>query len=127
MPTRLAPKRVRTSRPPRPRQATLPAMTEQQLQDAVTALADVLGWSWYHTHDSRRSRPGYPDLHLWHPGKGRGLFVELKRAGKGPTAAQAAVLLELAQVYGQDAVHVWTPTDWSNGTVQQCLSAPALA
>ena len=38
--------------------------TEKQWQATVTQLAQTLGWMVYHTHDSRRSEPGFPDLVL---------------------------------------------------------------
>ena len=51
-------------------------MTEKDLQALVVGAADAGGWLVYHTHDSRRSPAGFPDLVLV-----RGtevLFVELK-------------------------------------------------
>jgi len=53
-------------------------MTEQELQDAVIATAQVHGWWWWHVPDSRRTNPGLPDLILIKPP--RVLFVELKTA-----------------------------------------------
>ena len=55
-------------------------MTEAELQSAVVEAAELGGWLRYHTHDSRRSEPGFPDLALVHPRTGRLLFVELKSA-----------------------------------------------
>lgn len=52
--------------------------TEKELQDHIVGVARALGFMAYHTHDSRRSEPGYPDLHLIHPGRGVSLFRELK-------------------------------------------------
>ena len=55
-------------------------MTERELQASITDAAQRLGWLTYHTHDSRRSAHGFPDLVLV-----RGntvLFLELK-SGKG--------------------------------------------
>lgn len=51
-------------------------MTEDELQQAVIAHAEAHGWLVYHTHDSRRSQPGFPDLCLVKPP--RVLFIELK-------------------------------------------------
>ena len=41
----------------------------------VVDLARTLGWRVYHTYDSRRSQPGFPDLVLV---RERILFLELK-------------------------------------------------
>ncbi len=51
-------------------------MTEQDLQRLVIDAARVGGWRWYHTHDSRRSAPGFPDVVLVRAPEL--LFVELK-------------------------------------------------
>ena len=60
-------------------------MTEKELQSAVIDIATRLGFSHYHTHDSRRSAKGFPDLVLAsderqtdEQGFNRVLFVELK-------------------------------------------------
>jgi Holliday junction resolvase len=37
-------------------------MTERELQQAVLDLARTHSWKAYHTFDSRRSEPGFPDL-----------------------------------------------------------------
>ena len=53
-------------------------VTERQLQDTIIRMAKLLGWSVYHTYDSRRSERGYPDLTLCHADHGL-VFMELKR------------------------------------------------
>jgi hypothetical protein len=53
-------------------------VSEAQLQSMVLDLARWAGYLAYHTHDSRRSRPGFPDLVLVHTTTGRLIFVELK-------------------------------------------------
>ncbi len=40
------------------------AMTEKEWQAQVVELAKAEGWLVYHTQDSRRSNPGFPDLVL---------------------------------------------------------------
>lgn len=53
-------------------------VTEQGLQDALVKHAELGGWKHYHTFDSRRSDPGFPDLTLV---RGEDLvFLELKTA-----------------------------------------------
>lgn len=51
-------------------------MTEKQFQSHIVQFAKMRGWLVYHTYDSRRSEPGFPDLVLVR-GK-RVLFRELK-------------------------------------------------
>jgi hypothetical protein len=53
--------------------------TEKQFQGAVVELCRLRGYLTYHTHDSRRSDPGFPDLVI--VGHGRVLYRELKREG----------------------------------------------
>jgi hypothetical protein len=68
-------------------------MTEKQLQGAVVELAKRLGYLVYHTFDSRRSNPGWPDLVLCKPP--RLIFAELKvgvteaDTGSGDVAGRA--------------------------------------
>lgn len=45
-------------------------MTEKQLQKALVDLARMRGYLVYHTFDSRRSDPGFPDLICVKPGVG---------------------------------------------------------
>jgi len=89
-------------------------ITERAWQAKVVELARWLGWAAYHTHDSRRSEPGFPDLVLVRGD--RLLFVELKSARGRITPAQQAWLDRLAPCA---EVHVWRPDDWPS--VQRCL------
>ena len=68
--------------------ATLPPMTEAQLQRQVMAVAARLGYLSYHTYSSKRSAPGYPDVTLVHPAGGTLFLLELKRDTEHPTLAQ---------------------------------------
>jgi hypothetical protein len=86
------------------------SMTEAQLLAAVRLLGQRTGWALtYHTYDSRRSEPGWPDLVLLHPRRRRVVFAELKREGEHPTADQQAWLDGLASC-GLE-VACWRPTD----------------
>jgi hypothetical protein len=85
------------------------AMTEDALLAQVRLLASDLGWMTYHTHDSRRSESGFPDLVLISPQQGRILFRELKKM-KGRVSADQKVFLEALTAVGQDA-GVWRPDD----------------
>jgi len=99
------------ARIPRPTllETSLPVtQTEVQLLNEVLALAKSYGWLAYHTHDSRRSPEGFPDLVLTNGTSV--LFVELKTATGKLTAAQAR-WLTLLEHAGQECA-VWRPSDW---------------
>jgi VRR-NUC domain len=98
--------------------ASLPAMPEKDLQDAVVQLAKMLGYEAYHTHDSRRSAAGFPDLVLVHERSGALLFAELKRDGQRPTAAQHRWLRLLAI---RGVAFVWHPQDLRDGSIARAL------
>jgi len=89
------------------------AMTEKDLLEQCRAAAKVLGLLCYHTHDSRRSEPGFPDLVI--VGRRGVLMRELKTERGKVTVAQTVWLNALDDV-GVDA-DVWRPTDLINGTV----------
>lgn len=91
------------------------AITEKQLQANVIELAGYLGWRCYHTHDSRRSQPGFPDLVLVHPDHGI-LFRELKRERNSPTTEAQRDWLYALQTAGGDA-NFWNTAMWEQGTI----------
>ena len=69
----------------------------------------------YHTHDSRNSQGGYPDLTLVHPNKRLVLFAELKKRGGYPTLEQRIWLAALRCALEETpnvSVHLWDPDDW---------------
>ena len=88
-------------------------VTEKAFQAAVIRLAREHGWLCYHTHDSRRSLPGYPDLTLVHPTRHVALWSELKVPGGSLTLQQAHWLHALGQVR-ETAACVWTPEDMAD-------------
>jgi hypothetical protein len=94
-------------------------MPEKQLQAAVIAQAQRAGWLVYHTFDSRRSQPGYPDLHLVHPGLKLSLFRELKTQ-TGRLSEQQKVWIHHLEQAGAD-VAIWRPIDYYNGTIAHTL------
>ena len=83
-------------------------MKERELQSLVEALAGRLGWLSYHTRDSRRSAPGFPDLVLTRGG--RLIFAELKSA-KGRITPEQRVWLDALERTRAE-VHEWRPVDW---------------
>jgi hypothetical protein len=82
---------------------------EKDFMAAVIALAKSCGWRYYHTHDSRLSAAGFPDLVLVRGGVL--VFAELKAATGKPTPDQHAWLDALAAVPGVHT-HLWRPADW---------------
>ena len=92
------------------------SMTEKQLQDHILALAKSLGWLVYHTHDSRRSEPGFPDLVLV---RGRTMFRELKTMS-GLLSRPQQVWVDRLASSGVDA-GVWRPIDLLRGDIEREL------
>ena len=97
------------------------AFSEDQLQSQITEAATVLGWLWYHTHNSRRSPAGFPDLVLVRGD--RVIFAELKVWNKKPTEKQERWLGALDATAAE--VYVWRPQDWLDGTVRDVLMGRA--
>jgi hypothetical protein len=83
-------------------------MTEKQLMAAVVEMAEMLGWLVYHTHDSRRSESGFPDLVCVR--RERVVFIELKTE-KGQLSEEQEQWLSALGLAGA-AVHFWRPSDW---------------
>ena len=84
---------------------------EEVFGEAVRAYAKTMGWLAYHTHDSRRSDPGWPDWVFCRPP--RIVIAELKTASGRPTKAQARWIAALQECPGME-VRVWRPRDWSD-------------
>jgi len=84
---------------------------------AVIELALYAGWLVYHTHDSRRSQAGFPDLCLVR-GK-RLIFAELKVGKNRVTKEQRRWIEGLREA--RQVVYVWTPSDWH--AIEQVLAA----
>lgn len=82
---------------------------EVGFQRAVVTMAGYLGWTVYHTHDSRRSNPGFPDLVLV---RDRVLFRELKTDKGRLTKEQEDWIAKLTKA-GANA-GVWRPRDWDS-------------
>lgn len=95
---------------PKPAPAALPPQPEKQFMAQVIKAARLLGWAHYHTHDSRRSSEGFPDLVLTR--RPRVIFAELKADRGTLTDAQRAWIDEL-RACGQEA-YIWRPKHWPN-------------
>lgn len=94
-------------------------MTEQQLQGAVADMCRIYGIAWYHTYNSRRSVPGWPDLALCgaHGFMTRELKTETGRTT--PDQERWGWMLRQAGVNWD----VWRPADLWSGRIQKELLA----
>jgi hypothetical protein len=82
---------------------------EADFTGMVMREAQARGWMAYHTHDSRRSPAGFPDVVLAHAERGTA-YIELKMPGKYPTKEQRAWLETL--VAAGERVYLFYPKDW---------------
>jgi len=80
---------------------------EKPFMAQVIKLARLRNWLVYHTHDSRRSASGFPDLVLCRPP--RLIFAELKSEKGKPTMEQVAWLDALSGCGVE--VFCWRPSD----------------
>ena len=78
-------------------------MTEDEFQSAIIQTAQLFGYLCYHTHDSRRSQSGFPDLVL--AKNGVVLIAELKTDTGVVTNLQVEWLLAAHGV-------IWRPKYW---------------
>lgn len=82
-------------------------MTESQLRSVVLQIAELNGWLWHYNPDSRKVRPGFPDLILVR--SPRTLFVELK-AERGTLKDQQKVWRNNLLAADQEW-YLWRPSD----------------
>ena len=100
-------------------------MTEHQLLDAVRAACKWSGLLCYHTHDSRRSEPGFPDLVVVGP---HGVLWRELKSSRGRLSPDQVRWLDRLSQAGADA-DVWRPDSWPDrvltelaGIGGRCLS-----
>ena len=74
---------------------------------SVVQLAKLQHWTVYHTYNSQRSEPGFPDLVLV---KHKCIFRELK-TDKGRITEPQKLWINKLQEAGADA-KIWRPKDW---------------
>lgn len=94
-------------------------LSEKQFMAQVIQFAKLHSWLVYHTHDSRRSEPGFPDLVLVR-GE-RLLFVELKLDDTRTSQEQDKWIDAIRRARVQ--VLVWRPRFWAS--IEEVLSGPA--
>lgn len=83
--------------------------SEKQFLGQLRQAAGWLGWRCYHTHDSRRSEAGFPDVVLVRPPSV--IFAELKTDSGRLTPLQREWLEDLKACDRVEAV-LWRPSDW---------------
>jgi len=97
-----------------------PNISEADFQAKILEIAKASGWKSYHTHDSRRSTAGFPDLVM-----ARGncfLLAELKRT-KGTVSDDQEQWIDAIKKTSVP-VFVWRPADWPE--IVKLLTAKAV-
>lgn len=89
-------------------QRAVDLISEKSWQQQVKDLARLLGWKTYHTYDSRRSDPGFPDLILAR--KKRLVVAELKMEKRRLTASQLFWIDAFKEIPCAE-VYIWRPSD----------------
>lgn len=90
-------------------------LSERAFQAMVCELAGHLGYLVYHTHDSRRSQPGFPDTVMVR--RQRVIYAELKSM-RGRLRPEQRVWIDALRAAGQD-VYLWRPNQWAE--IEQVL------
>ncbi len=87
-------------------------VSEEDYQQQVIDLARFYRWDRrYHTHDSRRSAGGFPDLVMVHVREGRVIFAEFKAMTGKVSLEQRGWLWDLALAGAE--VYVFNPANWN--------------
>lgn len=89
------------------------ALSERDWQETVMQVLRAHNWLVYHTYDSRRSQPGFPDIIAvrgW-----RILAIELKKA-RGRVTREQREWLDAFAATGHAEPYVWRPRDWDTIT-----------
>src|SRR5690606_5114711 len=97
------------------------AMSEAQLLATIRQVCRTLGLLCYHTYDSRRSEPGFPDLVIVGLGPGAVLYRELKTE-RGRLRPEQRTWLDALSRAGQDA-DIWRPRDLHSGRIASELAS----
>ena len=90
-------------------------VSEKAFQAYVVRFAQGQGFRVFHTHDSRRSEGGYPDLTMVRRGRARGrgqvIYAELKSMKGKVTREQQWWIDDLLDAGCE--VFVWRPDQWN--------------
>jgi len=88
------------------------AMSEAQLLAIIRRACRTLGLLCYHTYNSRRSEPGFPDLVI----VGSRMIIRELKTERGRVRPEQRVWLDALVRAGQDA-DVWRPDDLYSGRI----------
>lgn len=92
-------------------------MLEADLQRNVEQALDTFGYRRYHTHDSRRSQEGFPDIVAI---RDKLITVAELKSQKGELSRAQREWLYLFHSAGA-RVFIWRPRDWFNGSIVDAL------
>lgn len=98
-----------------------PKITEAAFQRSVLDLIHLYGLWCYHTYDSRRSQPGWPDLVIVGP---QGMILRELKTDSGKTTSEQDRVLSMLIDAGQDA-GIWRPSDMRTGRIRAELATIA--
>lgn len=91
--------------------AARPIESEKSFLQAVRELARALGYLEYHTHNSRHSTAGFPDLILL---RGTRLIVAELKTDKGRVTPDQEDWLQAFARLPDVRVFCWRPKDWDH-------------
>lgn len=105
----------------------VPRVSERAFQSQVEHYARLCAWRTYHTYNSQRSAPGFPDLVLIRVGAdgvGQLVVAELKTVTGKVSAAQEEWLWLFGAVPGV-TVKLWRPDNDSWADIERTLGRAA--
>lgn len=93
-------------------------MNQSVMLGYVRKLVRDLGLISYHTHDSRGSDPGFPDLTI----VGRGVIYRELKPEQGDLSFHQRVWARRLRKAGESFA-IWRPADWESGLIRRELEA----
>jgi len=92
--------------------------SEADFQNAIIKLAKEQGWLVYHTHDSRRSQAGFPDLVMI---KGNYLIVAELKNRTGKLSEAQTTWVKAFEAVNITNINVWKPGTDNDEIVEMLL------
>lgn len=93
------------------------ATSEKQFQAMIVRAAQMNGWAVYHTYDSRKSTPGFPDLILI---RDNVLIAAELKSQKGQVRPEQMRWLKAFAGVKDVRACLWRPAEWDE--IEQVLS-----